>query len=325
MRRIATSIALLAASLPWSAAAQSTTPIQRIRANPQGYLNQTVSVEGKVARYVDAVGDQYYFEDDYGTQIRVVTQAARPPIETRCIVTGTVAIDPTGDPYVVQSGGCGGTAAAADADGDGVPDALDHCPGTLPGTRVDASGCPVTDRTPVYVGLGLGALLIVGFATYRFTGRPVPNMATVPTAPVAPEPHATSGNDDYFKGATIRFTRPTSEDGTLKLVPGRLEVVGGPDKGNEIRFVHVNAGVPEVTFGRSEGPKYTHIQLTAPTVSRRHAIMRFEGGKWAMANFSETNPVVINGEALTAIGSPRALQDGDTLEFGEVTLKFHSH
>ena len=35
-----------------------------------------------------------------------------------------------------------------DTDGDGVPDNLDSCPGTAPGTTVDASGCPVQAPPP---------------------------------------------------------------------------------------------------------------------------------------------------------------------------------
>jgi OOP family OmpA-OmpF porin len=34
-------------------------------------------------------------------------------------------------------------AAVLDSDGDGVPDHLDQCPGTPPGTRVDSVGCPL--------------------------------------------------------------------------------------------------------------------------------------------------------------------------------------
>jgi OOP family OmpA-OmpF porin len=39
-----------------------------------------------------------------------------------------------------------------DSDGDGVPDTIDRCPGTPPGTRVDAFGCPILftpERRPV--------------------------------------------------------------------------------------------------------------------------------------------------------------------------------
>ncbi|VVN89744.1 OmpA family protein [Pseudomonas fluorescens] len=50
----------------------------------------------------------------------------------------------------------GGTAAAycwvhgdGDEDGDGVPDSRDKCPGTPPGVRVDADGCPPPVPAPV--------------------------------------------------------------------------------------------------------------------------------------------------------------------------------
>lgn len=44
-------------------------------------------------------------------------------------------------------------AAEADADGDGVPDSRDRCPGTPAGVRVDADGCPLDsdgDGVPDY-------------------------------------------------------------------------------------------------------------------------------------------------------------------------------
>jgi hypothetical protein len=39
-------------------------------------------------------------------------------------------------------------APPADSDGDGVPDAIDLCPGTPPGTVVDATGCPIAPPPP---------------------------------------------------------------------------------------------------------------------------------------------------------------------------------
>lgn len=41
------------------------------------------------------------------------------------------------------------TATPADSDGDGVPDSSDQCPGTPPGTEVDANGCPVEEEAPI--------------------------------------------------------------------------------------------------------------------------------------------------------------------------------
>jgi len=142
-------------------------------------------------------------------------------------------------------------------------------------------------------------------------------------------------------GASIRFWRPA--DGTLQFLPGRLEVAAGRDAGQEIRFVRT--GGPDgtvITFGRAEGPPYRHVQLREPTVSRSHARMALEqttmpsnanargtnassAARWRLENLSTTNPVVVNGRALDAKGSPLSsviLSDGDRIEMGEVAFVF---
>ena len=43
---------------------------------------------------------------------------------------------------MAECGDAASMAADADSDGDGVPDAIDQCPGTPPGVAVDAVGCP---------------------------------------------------------------------------------------------------------------------------------------------------------------------------------------
>lgn len=336
------------------------TPIQRIRGNPASFVNAQVTVEGKVVRYVDASGSNaFYFEDDYGTQIRIVSTQALPPVDSRWAVSGVVALEPSGDPYLVEATRAprAGTApppsdpaspppaAPTDSDLDGVADTSDRCPASPMGALVDAQGCEAPDRVPLYLGLGALALALGGGGLVlsqrsrrqqaedeerarrdredreRREREDRDRQARESQSPAAAP---ASGGEDFFAGKTIRFAKPTGTDGTLKLVPGRLEVISGPDKGNELRFVHVGTPIPEVTFGRSEGPKYTHVTLTAPTVSRRHAMMRYEAGAWSIANFSETNPVTLNANPLLAIGTPVALKDGDVIEFGEVGVKFHS-
>jgi hypothetical protein len=146
-------------------------------------------------------------------------------------------------------------------------------------------------------------------------------------------------------GASVRYWRPA--DGTLQFLPGRLEVIAGRDAGQEIRFVRTPG--PEgtkVTFGRAEGAPYRHVQLREPTVSRAHACMMLDarpaapagaadrggsngdGGapRWRLENLSATNPVVVNGRALSADESPASfavLSEGDRIEMGEVVFRFH--
>ena len=131
------------------------------------------------------------------------------------------------------------------------------------------------------------------------------------------------GSDGPVDDGTQRFQRPIER--TLQFLPGRFEVVAGKGLGSEIRFVRT--GGPDgssVTFGRSEGPMYRHVQLDAPTVSRRHAHMRWDGARWSLTNLSATNPVSINGVALPGEGTAIDLADGDRVEMGEITFRFHA-
>lgn len=111
-------------------------------------------------------------------------------------------------------------------------------------------------------------------------------------------------------------------EGTLQLLPGRFEVVTGLEGGRDIRFVRGPGAVPEITLGRMDGPSHRHVQLAAQTVSRMHARMRFEGGRWHIANLSPTNPVMLNGEPLDVNAQSHVLNDGDRVELGEVVLRF---
>jgi hypothetical protein len=121
---------------------------------------------------------------------------------------------------------------------------------------------------------------------------------------------------------TVRFQRP-SED-LVQLLPGHLEVLAGDSRHQEIRFVRVQGQQPQLILGRNPGRSPQHISLNSSTVSRQHARLAFAGGKWAVANLSKTNPVVVNDEELGNGDGERPLADGDRIELGEVVLRFHA-
>jgi hypothetical protein len=124
------------------------------------------------------------------------------------------------------------------------------------------------------------------------------------------------------EGSNVRFFR--AEEGTLEFLPGRLEVVGGDDAGQEIHFARpVGEEDASITFGRSDGPALRHVQLLDPTVSRHHARMSFDGRRWHLRNLSRTNPVTLNGVPLPDHGSGITLEAGDRLEMGAVVFVFH--
>ena len=146
-----------------------------------------------------------------------------------------------------------------------------------------------------------------------------PPPVTPVSASVAPPPARQENGLPHRN--TADFTSPPAsvDEGPLQLLPGRLEPVN-KNTHQEIRFVKV-PGVTRVTFGRSPGPPYEHVQLRAATASRMHGYMAFEGGRWRIGNLSETNRVLVNGSPLMEEAG-RLLEDGDQIEFGEVAFVF---
>jgi len=122
---------------------------------------------------------------------------------------------------------------------------------------------------------------------------------------------------------TVRFQR--QNDDVVQLLPGHLEVLAGDSRHQEIRFVRVQGQQPQLILGRNPGRSPQHIALNSSTVSRQHARLAFSAGKWAVANLSKTNPVVVNDQELTNLDGERQLADGDRIELGEVVLRFHAH
>ncbi len=168
-----------------------------------------------------------------------------------------------------------------------------------------------------------------------FPSRPAGTMRPIePPFQPAPQAFAQNGNagasgnqpaaeSEEVSAGPIRFHRPP--DGTLQLLPGRLEILSGNKTLEEIRFVKLSGREPQVTFGRSTGEPHSHIQLDAATVSRMHARMHFHNGSWHITNLSSTNPVVLNGEELPVQSDSQVgLRDGDRLEMGEVIFRFRS-
>jgi hypothetical protein len=164
------------------------------------------------------------------------------------------------------------------------------------------------------------------FATPEAMSRQVANGSEAP--PLRLEPNDLDPLPRYEEprhAPTLRVHRSPTHEGTLQFLPGRFEVVEGRDIGQEIRFVRApGAEATQVTFGRTEGPAYRHVQLFEPTVSRHHARMILDGRAWQLINLSRTNPVVVNGAPMQGEGAHVVLADGDRVEMGEVVFRFHS-
>lgn len=163
----------------------------------------------------------------------------------------------------------------------------------------------------------------VGYAPPLGLGYPMPSAAPIGAVGSTNGSAAAPADAALVNGETLRFSIP--DEGTLRFLPGRLEVSAGPDAGREVRFVAPpSGGDVEVTFGRTEGPAYRHVQLLARTVSRRHATMCLTDDHWSLKNLSATNPVILNGRSLAADEVAPLLVDGDRIEMGEVVFTFYN-
>lgn len=162
-------------------------------------------------------------------------------------------------------------------------------------------------------------------APIRFSLVTEPPSSTAPEPPPATDPAPRAEPlppGDPVTAGRVRFHRPP--DGTLQLLPGRLEILEADAAIHEIRFVKPADRDPAVTFGRTTGEPLAHVQLDAPTVSRLHARMHFLNGVWHIVNLSHTNPVVLNGLRLNGNAAPEGapLNDGDLIEMGALAFRF---
>ncbi len=146
-----------------------------------------------------------------------------------------------------------------------------------------------------------------------------------PPSPAPTSPPQQNGSGARPAPAPAVAVSGGAMEGTLQLLPGRLELLegGGAGMAREVRFVRVPGRDPEVTFGREEGDPFLHVRLNLPTVSRRQARLRFRDGRWTLHNESHTNPTLVSGDPLSPDGPGRVLNDGDRIEMGTVIYRFH--
>jgi hypothetical protein len=165
-------------------------------------------------------------------------------------------------------------------------------------------------------------------------------MGPPPSAPSAPPPSGVqsdatgnakgdgNGNGRRPDGSEITTRVPRYEGPvTTAFLPGRLEVQSagsaGPRPGEEIRFPARRQGDGIVILGRDDGPSGATVKVPAESVSRRHARLQFENGRWKITNLSRTNPTLVNGEELMVTEGARWLYEGDIIEMGEMVFRFH--
>lgn len=310
------------------ALAQESVRVEEIRKNLDAYLNEVVTVEGVVLQLQESGKAStifYQLRDDYGYPIKVRTTNQSPVVGSRYAVTGPVGVDPAdhNDIYISEESRTLASPAAAtpppppvvDVSGDrNIED-----PGDDDDSTLGALGGDMILPLLIAVVVVLAVLILLLIVLARMRRR----------APAVSEPSTTAREEEakpepkVIEGQTIKIHSPPP--GTLKILPGRLEIVSGEDSVKEIRFYRVGSqSVPEITFGRAPGPPYTHVQFKQMTVSSRQAKMTLQNNSWLLVNFAPdtSNPTKHNGVELPVDGQAQ-LNEGDRIEMGEVAFAFH--
>lgn len=285
---------------------QAATNVAAIKQNPS-MLNEIVQLEGFVIQQIPAPSGSmsfYYLKDDWGGIIKVRTSRGAPEVGKRFRVSGAVTQDQEqGERYLHEESR------------------------SLLGSQPLPTGMPPLTAqpqrgqlTPMFWVLFVGILLVFAalIGVLLVILRQQGQKGKPDLAKGMPEP------EEVLEGKTIKFHTPPP--GTLKLLPGRLELISGDesDKVREIRFYRVPTQTEaEFTLGRGQGQPFTHIQLKAMTVSSKHAKLVYAGNEYTLINYSGVNPVVVNGKPLEANGRA-VLKDGDRVEIGEVVFNFHA-
>lgn len=284
--------------------AQESTRIKDIIDKRYDYRQEIVIVEGVVVHYDDDNTKHskcYSLRGDWGGIIKIIANVDWPQVNVRYEVKGVVVIDDKEGVTIIEQ---------------------------WRRERVVSEPPPQTPEKKdlIYYLIGAAVLLLIIIITLAVvmmsSNKKVPYLTT-------PIPGPTDMSADVYITAepkiletpTIKIAAPPP--GTLKLLPGHLEVVGGDNTLKEIRFYKLkNQEEPEITFGRGSGPIYTHVQLKSVTVSSKQAKLIYTNKKYVLINYATVNQTSVNGKVLPKDGSV-TLEEGNKIEMGEVLFVFH--
>ncbi len=121
--------------------------------------------------------------------------------------------------------------------------------------------------------------------------------------------YCTACGDDLSNRRAVadRFLGPNG-----RPVLARLSVQSGPMGGRSYRF-HQDM----TTIGRTNGNDFV---ISGRTVSRRHARLWFDNGRWYLEDLQSANGTLVNN---VRIQQPVALNDGDVISFGDEIVVFN--
>jgi hypothetical protein len=267
--------------------------IETILENPGKYENELVTVDGIVTQYFQGntqTTSYFLIQSNYGGVMNVNTSDAPPVIFKKYEITGTVVMDQVQRRPVL----------------------------------IEKSRHMLDKGSSLIYYLAAAVLILIIFLVIYL----LKNRTSVEKAPSYSNDSKASfdssdGQNDDSDYSTIRISKDSPR--TVKLIPGKLEIISGADKGKTLQI----AGYPTtngilVTIGREvvEGDrKNSHIQLLEKTVSRQQAELIFINGKLLVKNLSHTNNTQVDGKLLE-VDETFEVGSGSVIKTGEVEFMY---
>ncbi len=196
-------------------------------------------------------------------------------------------------------------------------DGLDYCDGC--GAKLNAAAAPA--------GEGGGGAAAAPEATTAPSGEPAP-AGSAAEAPATPPPSEVPTGEikPPEESATAAAAAPAAEAAPAaaagSTARAKLQVVRGGRKGQEFpledgnnlvgRWDPETGAFPEVDLDQDD---------PEAKISRKHALIRFEGGKITVEDIGSLNGTYVNRQPRLMPGNPVELKTGDEIIIGKTFLK----
>jgi pSer/pThr/pTyr-binding forkhead associated (FHA) protein len=187
-------------------------------------------------------------------------------------------------------------------------DGLDYCDGC--GAKLAAgAGAPAA---------GSSEAPATGATAEQAAPEPASPVASeAPTGEIKPEPAATADG-----GAAAPAAEAPAPSGAVPQFKAKLQVIRGGRKGQEFpledgnnfigRWDPETGAFPEVDLEQDD---------PEAKISRKHALLRLEGGKITVEDIGSLNGTYVNRQPRLQPGSPVELKSGDEIIIGKTFLK----
>lgn len=300
---------------PTPGAGQPVTPLSSIDAASESFRDTVVTVEGFVTQYDTAAtseGRRYYLKGMEGTVLPVHTLRTLPRIGRRYAVTGPLSGNARDSLYLVEKARWS-VGLASSSNGNG--------------TRAQA-GDSTRASILIYVLGGAIVLVMVGLVgVLVYIRRRDPSGSSDGSSPQAGGGYdlaTAEASGRVIENDTLKMRIP-SGDG-LSALPGRLVVQSGLDDVSEIRFYTTDGEqAAPITFGRTDGSSFDHVQLKTRSVSNWQAKVVYDAteDRCTLVNYAVeyVRPTRVNGRVLEKRESVE-LRDGDRLSMGDIEFTF---